>query len=101
MISSAVPLMLPQSCSGSLVHYCLLSLLIQEHTNYGIAIKCKFSLATFYSSSYWEGDMDTCSQFLPRAFLTGAEQGIITRLLLLYEGNKLLVEAGNYDAEHS
>lgn len=45
--------------------------------------------------------MDTCSQFLPRAFLTGAEQGIITRLLLLYEGNKLLVEAGNYDAEHS
>lgn len=72
-MSPAVYLVLPWSGSLSFVLRCLLSLLIEEHTNYGIAFKCEFTLGTFYSSSWWEGDMDTCSQFIPRGFLAGAE----------------------------
>lgn len=66
-------LVLPWSGSLAFVLRCLLSPLIQEHTNYGIAVKYELAVVTFYSGSWWEGDVETCSQVLPRGFLTGAE----------------------------
>lgn len=57
----------------SLVFRCLLSV-CEGHTSHGIATKCEFTLVIFYSSSWREGDVDTCLELLPRGLLLGQKE---------------------------